>query len=403
MPDMQPGLSSIVIKQLLNDAPYEWLRWDQANYSPLYRRRQFEQLDERINSYIEAMLLHVHCGNDLLSRVRLTDWGAVYIVAYIAIITGNTAAFQLAVDTIKDERQSRELRDALHKTSFETARPYILDIAHHQNPWVQVAVIRAVGHHFDKINSDWLTHHLNSELTAVRVAVLRVIGDKGLTSHTEQVKEYLTHEDDAVRFQAAFSGNLLGIEGAYQAILPFCFSDNPYMRKALGLVHYLHDISAIKRAIPRIQESQVSVRIKAYNIAMAGLIEWIPVLLEWMQDPEYAPLAGEAFCFITGADLNADDLLLRNPEICESHEAPLAQKRKQDPWTQAYEEDLPWPDPEAVAVWWETHQHRFQPDTRYLAGKTLTEENLLQVSQEGTQPQRHQAELVLRLYHAGVI
>jgi uncharacterized protein (TIGR02270 family) len=403
MHDMQLGLSSIVIKQLLNDAPYEWLRWDQANYSPLYRRQQFEQLEGRINTYIEAMLLHIRSGDDLLSRVRLTDWGAVYIIAYIAIVTGNKSAFHLAVDTIKNERQSRELRDALRKAPFDTAKPFILDIAHHQNPWVQVAVIRAVGHHFDEINPDWLMHHLNSESDAVRVAVLRVIGDKGLTGHTAQVTEFLEHEVASVRFQAAFSGNLLGIDEAYQAILPFCFTDNPYMRKALGLVHHLHDISAIKRAIPRVQESQVSVRIKAYNIAMAGLVEWIPTLLEWMQDPEYAPLAGEAFCFITGADLDADDLLLRNHEICESHEAPLAQKRKQDPWTQAYEDDLPWPDPEAVAAWWETHQPRFQPDTRYLAGKTLTEDNLRQVSEDGTQPQRHQADLVLRLYHAGVI
>jgi type VI secretion system secreted protein VgrG len=37
------------------------------------------------------------------------------------------------------------------------------------------------------------------------------------------------------------------------------------------------------------------------------------------------------------------------------------------------------------------------------AGKTLTEENLRQVSEEGTQPQRHQAELILRLYHTGTI
>jgi hypothetical protein len=70
-----------------------------------------------------------------------------------------------------------------------------------------------------------------------------------------------------------------------------------------------------------------------------------------------APLAGEAFCFITGADLLVDDLIQRDPEVCESHKAPLAQKRKQDPWTQAYE--------------------------------------------DGTQS--HQADLILRLSHIGVI
>jgi hypothetical protein len=84
-------------------------------------------------------------------------------------------------------------------------------------------------------------------------------------------------------------------------------------------------------------------------------------------------------------------------------EITAAQKRKQDPWTQAYEEDLPWPDPQAVEGWWQENQQRFQTDTHYLAGKTLTEENLRQVSEEGTQPQRHQADLILRLYHTGTI
>jgi uncharacterized protein (TIGR02270 family) len=315
---------SSILSQLKHDAPFAWFLRDGAEYNPNYRRKQLNELDERLNDYLKTLILTETQGEPILEKIRLTDWGAVFTVAYVALVTDNKNAFLQAVEAINKKEQSHELSDALRRVPFDTAKPFILDIAHHQNPWVQVAVIRAVGHHFDEINPDWLMHHLNSESDAVRIAVLRVIGDKGLTGHTAQVTEYLDHETASVRFQAAFSGNLLGIDEAYQAILPFCFSDNPYMRKALGLVHHLHDISAIKRAIPRVQESQVSVRIKAYNIAMAGLIEWIPVLLEWMQDPEYAPLAGEAFCFITGADLDADDLLQRNPEICESHEAPLA-------------------------------------------------------------------------------
>ncbi|MEJ2622659.1 MAG: hypothetical protein P8163_21170 [Candidatus Thiodiazotropha sp.] len=388
---------------LRHDAPYAWFLRDGAEYNPNYRKQQLRELDERLSAFLDCLIINENLGESVLSNIRMHDWGAVFTITYVALATGNNEAFLRAVDAIKKKEQSHELSDVLRRVPFETAKPFIHDIANHKNPWVQVAVIRAVGHHFHEINPDWLNHHLKSESTEVRVAVLRVIGDKGLADHAEEVKSFFEHKEDSVRFQAAFSGNLLGIDGAYQAILPFCFTDNPYMRKALGVVHYLHDISAIKRAIPRIQESQVSVRIKAYNIAMAGLTEYIPILLEWMQDPEYAPLAGEAFCFITGADLNADDLLLRNPEICESRQVPLAQKRKQDPWTQAYEEDLPWPDPEAVTAWWKTNQHRFQPDERYLAGKTLTEENLMQVAENGTQPQRHQADLILKLYHAGVI
>jgi uncharacterized protein (TIGR02270 family) len=394
---------SAVNTPLRHDAPFAWFLRDGAEYNPNYRRKQLAELDARLNAFLQCLIVNESLGESVLSSIRMNDWGAVFSVAYVAIITNNEAAFHQAVEAIVNEKQSRELRDALRKVPFEIAQPFILDIAHHETPWVQVAVIRAVGHHFDEINPDWLLPHLNSESVSVRIAALRVIGDKGLTGHSDYVKAFFDHEETSVRFQAAFSGSLLGIEGAYQAILPFCFTDNPYLRKALGLVHHLHDISAIMRAIPRIQNGEFSVRIKAYNIAMAGLTDWVPTLLEWMNDPEYAPLAAEAFCFITGADLDADDLLLRNPKVCENHEAPLAQKRKQDPWTQAYEEDLPWPDPEAVTLWWENNQQRFQPQTRYLAGRLLTEDNLRQIMEQGTQPQRHQADLVLRLYHAGAI
>lgn len=358
------------------------------------------ELDDRLNAFLECLLANETWGDSVLPKIRMTDWGAVFTVAYVAIMTNNKSAFLQALEAVEKEQQSRELSDALCRADFKMIKPYLLEIAYHENPWIQVAVIKVVGHHLNEVDRDWLLPQLNSESTKVRVAALKLIGDKRLIEYAGSVRDHFNHEAASVRFQAVYSGNLLGIDESYNPLLLFCLSDNPYLRKALGLVHHLHDISTIKCAIPRINNGNFSLRIKAYNIAMAGLPEWIPILLEWMNEPEYAPLTGEAFCFITGVDLDADDLLRRNPEIHESHEVPLAQKRKQDSWAQAYEEDLPWPEPDAVAAWWETNRQRFELGTRYLAGRALTEENLLQVKEEGTQPQRHQADLILRLFHA---
>jgi uncharacterized protein (TIGR02270 family) len=390
---------STVKVPLRHDVPYAWYLRDAAEYNPNHRKKQLDELDNRLNAFLECLLVNETWGDSVLPKIRMSDWGAVFTVAYVAIVTNKKNAFLQALESVENEEHSRELSDALCRIDFKTAKTYLLEIAQHENPWIQVAVIKVVGHHIGNINRDWLLPHLNSKSTAVRIAALKLIGDKGLVDYTDSVREHFNHEEVPLRFQAVYSGNLLGIDEAYKPLLPFCFSDNPYLRKALGLVHHLHDISAIKRAIPRIQNSSFSLRIKAYNIAMAGLPDWISILLEWMNDPQYAPLAGEAFCFITGADLDADNLLLRNPEGCESHEIPLSQKRKKDPWTQAYEEDLPWPNPDAVKAWWETNRYRFEIGTRYLAGRTLTEENLLQIKEEGTQPQRHQADLILRLFH----
>ncbi|PVV06642.1 MAG: hypothetical protein B6D77_15330 [gamma proteobacterium symbiont of Ctena orbiculata] len=390
---------STVKVPLRHDAPYAWYLRDAAEYNPNYRKKHLAELDDRLNAFLECLLANETWGDSVLPKIRMTDWGAVFTVAYVAIMTNNKSAFLQALEAVEKEQQSRELSDALCRADFKTIKPYLLEIAHHDNPWIQVAVIKVVGHHLNEVDRDWLLPHLNSESNAVRLSALKLIGDRGLVDYTDSVREHFDHEEASLRFQATYSGILLGIDGAYKSLLHFCFSDNPYLRKALGLVHHLHDISAIKRAIPRIHNGNFSLRIKAYNIAMAGLPDWVHILLEWMNYPEYAQLAGEAFCFITGADLDADDLILRDQKICEDHEIPLAQKRKLDPWTQAYEEDLPWPDPDAVATWWEANRQRFEWGTRYLAGRSVTEENLQQVMQDSTQPQRHQAELILRLLH----
>ncbi len=176
-------------------------------------------------------------------------------------------------------------------------------------------------------------------------------------------------------------------------LTPFCYQETPHLRKAQGLIYSLLEHETILSAVDRIQNGRFSIRIKTYNIAMAGLPDWIPGLIEWMEQPEYAQLVGEAFSFITGADFIEDNLARSPKDISRAVIKQLKQNRKQDPWTQAYEEDLPWPDHDAAAAWWEVNCMRFESGSRYLAGRTLTEENLLRVKEEGTQPQRHQADL----------
>ncbi|MCU7858350.1 MAG: hypothetical protein KZQ86_00650, partial [Candidatus Thiodiazotropha sp. (ex Lucinoma kastoroae)] len=151
---------SSIITQLRHDATFAWFLRDGAEYNPNYRKKQLDGLDDRLNGYLRCLVLTETQGEPMLSRIPLHDWGAVYTVAYISIITDNESTFHNAVDAVAKEEQSRELSHALRNFSFETVTPFINHIAHHTNPWVQVAVIRAVGHHFDEINPDWLLPHL---------------------------------------------------------------------------------------------------------------------------------------------------------------------------------------------------------------------------------------------------
>ena len=390
------NFSKVIQQQLKHDTPYAWFLRDQASVSPIFYKKHLAELDERLEAYLDCYLINHRAGESLLPILDMSDWGSVFVTALTAIRTHDIESFDVALSALEEETQAKELSDAFCWASFEQSKSFLDKAILDKNPLARIAGITAVAHFTPQIAPELLDTFLEDKSLGVIATTLKVIGENKLTNYDEKLWEFLTHEDDEIKFRTAFAGNLIGVQGAYEALQKFCFgNETPYLREALSLLYQVMPESEISNTLARIQKSSLSVRIKAYSIAMAGLPDMIPVLLEWMEDPEYAPLAGEAFSFITGADIEEDDLSILDVEICESQEAPLAEKRKADPWTKAYEDDLPWPDPELTTIWWKANQQHFQNGTRYLAGRTLKENNLQIVLDEGTQPQRHIANLIL--------
>jgi hypothetical protein len=60
------------------------------------------------------------------------------------------------------------------------------------------------------------------------------------------------------------------------------------------------------------------------------------------------------------------------------------------------------PDYRAVQAWWDTHQHRYQHDQRYLFGQEASLENCLRILGNGRQYQREAVALELSLLKDGL-
>ena len=71
-------------------------------------------------------------------------------------------------------------------------------------------------------------------------------------------------------------------------IKTFCFTETQHLRSALDLLYQVINKAEISEVVTQAHKSTFSPRIKAYNLAMAGLPDSIAILLEWMKDPEYA-------------------------------------------------------------------------------------------------------------------
>ena len=392
------GLHPLVIQQLKHDAPYAWHLRNQASVSPMFRSQHLVELDRRLESYLACFQVSPPEREHLLSKLNPIDWGVVFITAHVALCNDDAAAFERAVAILTDEQQARELSDALCSMAYATAQPHLSRLLTHDNPLARIAAITATG--FFRAELDPATvGKLLTDTPAVVAATLKVIGSNKRNEYRDAVVNRLRHDNPRVSFAAAYAGSLLGLPAALPVLKEFCAQDTPFLRTALALIYHVLPADDIRATVAEIHESALSPRLKAHSIAMAGLPDGISILLEWLDDPEYGPVAGEAFSFITGVDLEDEGLSLLDVELCESQEAPLAVKRKKDRWTQAYEADLPWPDPESVKHWWSAHHARFQPGTRYLAGDTLTDAHLQRVLAQGTQTQRHAASLILGIRH----
>jgi len=62
---------------------------------------------------------------------------------------------------------------------------------------------------------------------------------------------------------------------------------------------------------------------------------------------------------------------------------------------------LPWPEPGLISEWWNKNKNNFQSGTRYLCGKSITNEQCQYVLKHGFQRQRAAAAIELAIMNPG--
>ena len=235
---MSYNFSLIIQNQLKHDTPYAWFLRDQASTSPIFYRKHLAELDERLEAYLDCFLVSQRAGKSLLPTLDMSDWGAVFVTALTAIRTHDVESFDLALKALEEESQAKELSDALCWTSFEQAKPFLDKAILDKNPLARIAGITAVAYFTPQISPELLDTFLDDKSFGVIAATIKVIGENKLTDYDEKLWEFLTHEDEEIRFRAAYAGNLIGVQGAYEALQKFCFGDvTPYLREALALLY----------------------------------------------------------------------------------------------------------------------------------------------------------------------
>jgi uncharacterized protein (TIGR02270 family) len=237
-----------------------------------------------------------------------------------------------------------------------------------------------------------LSRQIRSPHADVRARAWRAAGELGSRELVSaSVAAMLEDTDDACRFWSAWSAVLLGERQTALAFLAtLAMRPGPWRERAFELALLAMPVSAAHQLLQPLSGVQGEMRRLIRGAGRVGDPRYIPWLIGHMSDDKLARVAGEAFSFITGADLAALDLERQPPEN-------LATSLDDDPANGhvAMDEDdvLPWPDGARVLAWWAGQARRFVAGTRYFAGAPLTSEQCLHVLRTGYQCQRIAAAL----------
>jgi uncharacterized protein (TIGR02270 family) len=222
------------------------------------------------------------------------------------------------------------------------------------------------------------------------------VGELGRTDLLGAVLRETKSDDAACRFWAAWAAALLGDYQGRRLLRDIAESDSPFADRASVLaLRMLH--SSESHAWQRALASQpAQLRLAVIGAGAIGDPVHVPWLIDRMETPAVARVAGEALTMITGLDLVDENMEGEWPEGFEAGptEDPEDENVEMDP-----DEDLPWPQPEKVRSWWDKRRTEFWDGSRYLCGKPIDEAACRDVLRSGLQRQRRAAALELALMH----
>ncbi len=395
-----PAILEPVATQHAAESAFLWLLRDRAVGAPHYKLDRLLRLDNRVEAHVDGLRVAGEAGWALaVEQLSFEEAGELFAASVLALESRDWARIDLVIDfAARMPEAARGLFSALGWVERAQLHGTVKALLDSDAPFRRcVGLIACAQHRVDP--GSRLKAAIDDPEPGLRARALKAAGELGRNDLREVVHEHLTDDDSGCRFSGAWAAVLLGDRGQGLAQLFTIAADlaSPWQAPALQLAPRLLTSPAAQAWFRDLSAAPAWLRLLITAIGVHGDASYVPWLIERMQTPELARLAGEAFSMITGADLAYDDLETDRPEGFESGPTENAQDEEValDP-----DEDLPWPAPELVARWWQTNAARFADPQRYLCGQPVTAAHCRDVLRTGFQRQRRAAALELALMRA---
>ena len=393
-----------IFEQFGTDAAFLWLLRAIAVEQPHNNAGDILALEKRIDAQLNGLMSSIDTGWAICEEgLNLQEAGEVFTAMVIAMRSHDPKRIQKAVEVgLSSNECSEGLISAMGWLPENIVSPWTQrflngkDMSHKLLGLATCSIRRQDP---GEVLSQILQRDECKAHEQLYARALRLVGELRRQDCMPALQAALTDERDSIRFWSNWSAVLLGQHACLQQLKNFVLDpESPYLNLALQLCFRVLSVEQGRVWISELakEEKQTRAVIKATGIlGDPHAVNW---LIAKMAEPKLAKLAGEAFNFITGADLVKHELTTEQPTI-----HPMQENDELDEGVELDEdENLPYPDHKKVAMLWRSHGQRFIVGRRYFIGQEASTPWLKSVLNNGTQRQRHAASMELALHENNV-
>lgn len=372
-----------VIEQHVSGAAFLWTQREYAVCAPHYKLKHLARLDERTRAHLEGLRVAAGVGWQVaVAALEQGDAGNVFVVSYLAFASGDTTKMRYALELALSEPSfEHALEAALVWLDFQEVSSAVAALQRSAvADYQRVALAVLAGHGIDP--GDALTRALESEDVRLRAWALRIIGQFKRRDLSTAARSCVGAADPVCQFWAGWALALVGYPDGAREALDVGLTQPGHRSSAVEMSMRFGAADWARQTVRALAGSAATLRLAIQAAAAFGDPAVVPWLLKQALEPKHARVAAEAFCMITGADLDY---------LGFKQDAPAEDSGESEP----EDKELPWPDAQRLAQWWSTQQSRYVPGQRYLGGQPISVASGLEVLREGYQRQRRAAAIEL--------